>query len=143
MLGGRNAAVAYYPTRLHPFAGALDPRDGDDAFNAVYRELSEELGLTASNIADVRCTGIAEDAALLQPELIFATQCRVSRAELERRLDDAEHHAIVAVSAKLDDVTATLHDPMLTPVGAASLLLWSRLRWGDKAFDAMRDAFGV
>jgi 8-oxo-dGTP pyrophosphatase MutT (NUDIX family) len=143
MLGRRNASVAYYPNRLHPFAGALDPRDGSDAFNAVYRELGEELGLTASDVADVRCTGIAEDAALLQPELIFATRCRVSRAELDRGLDDAEHYAIVAVRATPEHVEAILREPSLTPVGMASLLLWSRLRWGDKTFDAMRDAFGV
>ena len=25
MMGRRNASVAYYPNRIHPFAGALDP----------------------------------------------------------------------------------------------------------------------
>src|SRR5687768_2708835 len=30
MLGWRNASVAYYPSRVHPFAGALEPRDGSD-----------------------------------------------------------------------------------------------------------------
>jgi 8-oxo-dGTP pyrophosphatase MutT (NUDIX family) len=143
MLGRRNAAVAYYPNRLHPFAGSLDPRDGDDAFNAVRRELSEELGICSQEIADVRCTGIAEDAALLQPELIFATRCAIPRGEIERRLDDAEHHASVAIRANIDDVDAVLLDPDLTPVGMASLLLWARLRWGDKAFDAMRRVSGV
>jgi hypothetical protein len=143
MLGRRNASVAYYPNRLHPFAGSLDPRDGDDAFNAVYRELGEELGVSSHEIADVRCTGIAEDAALLQPELIFATRCSIPRDEIERRLDDAEHHAVVAVQANIDDIDAVLRDPDLTPVGMASLLLWARLRWGDKAFDAMRRVSGV
>jgi 8-oxo-dGTP pyrophosphatase MutT (NUDIX family) len=143
MLGRRNASVAYYPNRLHPFAGSLDPRDGDDAFAAVYRELAEELGVASHEVADVRCTGIAEDAALLQPELIFATRCALPREEIERRLDDAEHHASVAVPANTDDVDAVLHDPDLTPVGMASLLLWTRLRWGGKAFDVMRRVFGV
>src|SRR5687767_2626134 len=43
MLGRRNASVAYYPSRIHPFAGALDPRDRSDVFAAVRRELAEEL----------------------------------------------------------------------------------------------------
>jgi hypothetical protein len=143
VLGRRNASVAYYPDRLHPFAGSLDPRDGDDAFNAVYRELAEELAIAQHEIADVRCTGIAEDPALLQPELIFATTCRIPRDEIERRLDDAEHDAMVEIPASIDDVDAVLHDPDLTPIGMASLLLWARLRWGDKAFDVIRRAFAV
>jgi hypothetical protein len=143
MLGRRNAAVAYYPNRLHPFAGALDPRDGDDAFNAVYRELAEELGVAPHEIADVRCTGIAEDAALLQPELIFATRCALPRAEIERRLDDTEHHASVAVRATPADVAAKLRDPDLTPVGIASLLLWLRLTYGSQHFADACNLVGV
>ena len=26
IMGRRNASVAYYPNRIHPFAGALEPR---------------------------------------------------------------------------------------------------------------------
>jgi hypothetical protein len=143
MLGRRNASVAYYPNRLHPFAGALDPRDGDNAFNAVYRELAEELGVASHEIADVRCTGIAEDAALLQPELIFATRCALPRDQIERRLDDAEHHASVAVHATPGDVEPVLRDPSLTPVGIASLLLWLRLKWGERHFTEARASIGV
>jgi hypothetical protein len=36
MMGRRNASVAYYPNRVHPFAGALDPGDAD-MFAAVRR----------------------------------------------------------------------------------------------------------
>jgi 8-oxo-dGTP pyrophosphatase MutT (NUDIX family) len=143
LLGRRTASVADYPDRLHPFAGALDPRDGDDAFRAVYRELSEELGLAASDVADVRCTGIAEDAALLQPELIFATTCSIPRAEIERRLDDAEHHASVAIRTDAGDVEDTLGDPALTPVGMASLMLWGRLKLGDEWLRRVRSGIGV
>jgi hypothetical protein len=143
LLGRRNASVAYYPNRLHPFAGALDPRDGDDVFRAVYRELGEELGLAASDVASVRCTGIAEDAALLQPELIFATTCSIRRAELEHQLDDAEHHASVSIPADAAAIESTLRDPSLTPVGMATLLLWGRTRIGDGWFQHARRGAGV
>ncbi len=32
MLGRRNGSVAYYPQRVHPFAGALEPADPLDVF---------------------------------------------------------------------------------------------------------------
>src|SRR5436305_4304915 len=40
--GRRNERVAYYPGRIHPFAGALEPEDELDVFAAVARELNEE-----------------------------------------------------------------------------------------------------
>src|SRR5688500_1400802 len=60
MLGRRTGSVAYYPSRVHPFAGALEPRDGADPFLAVYRELAEELSLAREDVADVRCRGLVE-----------------------------------------------------------------------------------
>ena len=45
VMGRRNERVAYYPGRIHPFAGALEPADELDIFAAVRRELQEELGL--------------------------------------------------------------------------------------------------
>ena len=70
LLGRRSRSVAYYPNRVHPFAGALEPDDGGDLFAAVRREL-DELSLRGDEVAEVRCTGIVEDENLRQPELIF------------------------------------------------------------------------
>ena len=64
LFGRRNASVAYYPDRIHPFAGALEPRDGGDVFAAVRRELREELSLADPEVAEVGCTGPVLEAAL-------------------------------------------------------------------------------
>jgi hypothetical protein len=140
LMGRRNDQVAYYPSRIHPFAGCLEPRDvdrrgGPDLFNAVRRELAEELNLSDADIADVRCTGVVEDVQLRQPELIFRVVARRSRAQIEEGVADEEHHGMIAVPATADGVAPLLADSLITPVGRASLLLWGRVAFGQSWFD--------
>jgi 8-oxo-dGTP pyrophosphatase MutT (NUDIX family) len=137
MLGRRNASVAYYPERTHPFAGAMEPRDGPDVFAAVRRELEEELSLTAEDIAEIRCTGIVEDRALRQPELIFFVRSPRTRTEIEAQVDRDEHHTSFSLPATRAAVREAVADSMLTPVAVASLLLWGRLQFGAQWFQAM------
>lgn len=143
LLGRRNADVAYYPGRVHPFAGSFEPGDGADVFAAMRRELHEELSLGLADVPEVRCTGLVEDAALRQPELIFSARSARGRAEIERRLDPAEHLAVVAIAAKGEAVIDAIRDPALTPVAVGALLLWGRLRLGQDWFDAARAAVGA
>jgi 8-oxo-dGTP pyrophosphatase MutT (NUDIX family) len=135
LLGRRNASVAYYPGRTHPFSGSLEPTDAD-AFAAVARELAEELSLAAAEVVDVRCTGVAEDLALRQPELIFAAVTTAPRSAVVARLDPDEHAGTWSVQAEADAVAAAIvgERDQLTPVAAAALLLWGRLRFGDRWF---------
>ena len=128
MLGRRNASVAYYPDRIHPFAGTIDPADGDDPFNAAFRELSEELGLSRDDVADIRCRGLVEDVALLQPEMIFVAKARVTRDQVERRVDRSEHDATWSAEGWGFDVQAVRDEPSFTPVAVASLTLWGQSR---------------
>ena len=54
LFGRRNGRVAYYPHRLHPFSGSLEPTaDGSpvDVFAECRRELREELNLSAGRSA--------------------------------------------------------------------------------------------
>lgn len=137
LLGRRNASVAYYPNRVHPFAGALEPGDAGDVIAAVRRELREELSLGDDDVLQVRCTGIAEDRALRQPELIFRAGTRLTRAQVEAQVQADEHRHAVAIEATQPGVGRALADPALTPVAVASLLLWGRLHFGDEWFRNM------
>lgn len=149
LLGRRNASVAYYPGRLHPFAGCLEPGDAPgkgespapDLFAAVRRELGEELSLSDEDVPVVRCTGIVEDLSLRQPELIFRVRSRLTRREIESRLDRAEHHDSFALPGTREGVEAVLDDPLLTPVGVASLLLWGRTAFGERWFEEHSSSF--
>ena len=137
MLGRRNASVAYYPGRVHPFAGSMDPTDAD-VFAAVRRELSEELSLYEADLTDLRCTGVAEDVSLCQPELIFAAATRSSRSQVEARVHPDEHAGTWALPATPDAIGTVIETARheLTPVAVASLLLWGRIRFGDGWFTA-------
>lgn len=135
LLGRRNDSVAYYPNRTHPFAGALEPRDGGDLFAAVARELFEELALKREDLTDIRCTGVAEDRALRQPELLFRVRTRLTRAQVESQLHPEEHGDSVAIAATEEALGRFVTDPSLTPVGVASLLLWGRVAFGQDWFE--------
>jgi 8-oxo-dGTP pyrophosphatase MutT (NUDIX family) len=127
LLGRRSETVAYYPGKIHPFAGCMEPTD-PDVFTAIHRELLEELSLT--EVTNLRCTGIVADEKLRQPELIFAADTPLTRPQITSQLDPAEHRAIYAIPATADGIESALladaHE--MTPVAIASLLLWGRLR---------------
>ena len=83
MLGRRNESVIYFPGRLHPFAGALEPCDAGDPFRGAMRELQEEANLLEADISEIRCLGIIEDHQLRQPELILRADTPLFREELD------------------------------------------------------------
>lgn len=151
LMGRRNAEVAYYPGRVHPFSGALEPGDGPaadggpgpDLFADVARELLEELRLGPADLDLIRLTGVVEDVRLRQPELVFRAKTRLTRAQVDSQIEKAEHTAGVAVPATPAGVEAALMDAALTPVAVASLLLWGRTAFGETWYaDACR-AVGV
>jgi hypothetical protein len=143
MLGRRNASVAYYPDRIHPFAGSLELAEVSNIFDGVTRELEEELRFISDDVADLRCIGLIEDARIRQPELIFAARSTRTRAEVESMLDAGEHHACVAVATTPDDFTAMMRNALLTPVAVGTLLLWGRLAFGEGWFHDRKSAVEI
>jgi 8-oxo-dGTP pyrophosphatase MutT (NUDIX family) len=137
-LGQRNASVAYYPNRVHPFAGALEPTDAGDVFAAVRRELQEEIGASAEEIIEMRCAALAQDNALRQPELIFPTRVSLSRQQIEARLDAREHHGCMMIPLDPADMEHAMQDPELTPIARATVLVVGRARFGDSRLGSLR-----
>jgi len=121
LLGVRNANVAYYPHRIHTFAGSVSETD---IFAAMRRELREELGLSAADISHIRCIGLAEDSTIRQPELIFSVQATPTRQQLESRLDLTEHSGLWSIPARPADLDAAAQNERLTPIARATLSLW-------------------
>jgi hypothetical protein len=135
VMGRRNSKVAYYPDRVHPFAGALEPKDGADVFAGIIRELGEELRLSQGEIVSISCIGLAEDRSLHQPELFFAAETALTERQLVDSLDAEEHRSVWSIPATQTGVEDALTDlGRLTPVAAASLLLWGKLRFGNRWF---------
>jgi hypothetical protein len=136
IMGRRNDSVAYYPSRVHPFAGSLEPSHPVDIFAQMRRELEEELGFSDSDVAQMACIGLVEDASIGQPELIFAVKSKRKRAEIEQMLVPTEHDAVLAVQASAKGLEEALNNSALTPVAQGMILLWGRHRYGVAWFDA-------
>ncbi|HEX5242573.1 MAG TPA: NUDIX hydrolase [Tepidisphaeraceae bacterium] len=126
MLGRRNKSVAYYPGRVHPFAGSLEPKDAGDVFAAMQRELAEELSIKPDEIRDIHCAAIAEDRSIRHPELIFPVFLGLTREQVEARLDAAEHETCRAIPLKAIDLEGAIGDGELTPIAAATVWLVSK-----------------
>jgi len=141
LLGKRNANVAYYPSRIHPFAGSLEPAEELDIFDDVFRELREELALGRNDIAEIVCTGIAEDQSLRQPEIIFAARAaRMTRQQIESQLDPDEHKGVWScpTSPHLLEQALKTELTSFTPVAVAAIVLWGRIAFGEEWFHANR-----
>jgi len=119
LMGVRNHRVAYYPGRVHPFAGSLEVRDVVDVFEDARREIFEEIGVQSSEITSIRCMGIARDEVLFHPELIFIARTSLLASEIESRLDKDEHESVVRV--------VDIEDERLTPIARAIANLKSQI----------------
>jgi 8-oxo-dGTP pyrophosphatase MutT (NUDIX family) len=135
LLGRRNASVAHYPGRAHPFAGTLEPAEADDVFAAIERELREEIHITGEEISSIHCLGLAEDTCIGQPELIFHVRSNRARASIEQHLDDTEHSGTFVITADAQTVRNAIDDPLLTPIAAGALLLCGRELFGAEWFE--------
>ncbi|HEV7299761.1 MAG TPA: NUDIX hydrolase [Tepidisphaeraceae bacterium] len=129
LLGRRGGRVAYYPHRVHPFAGAVEPRECRDVFEIVYRELQEELNLPREQVRDVRCIGLVQDNSIRQPELIFTASTPRTSAAVASELDDAEHDSIWPVKLEPAALDTAVDDPILTPIAAATITMWRAATW--------------
>ncbi len=142
LLGKRNERVAYYPNRIHPFAGAAEPADPLNLFDEVRRELFEELGFRTRDIAELYCGGIAEDRSLRQPEIIFHCHSNRTRAEIATQLLGDEHWAVWSEKNSADAIAESLKQPKaFTPIAIATLLLFGRAHFGDEWFSVQSKTF--
>lgn len=128
IMGRRNDSVAYYPNRVHPFAGSLEVEEQIDIFTNVRRELREELSLESKDIIRIVCLGIAEDAMLRHPETIHLTWTHRTRAEIERQVHADEHQGVWCIRATPDAIRdAMANNPTLTPIAKSVITAYSEI----------------
>jgi hypothetical protein len=137
LLGRRSGAVAYYPNRIHPFAGCLEPGEKIDLFSEIRRELREELSFSDADVKSLQLIGLSEDISIYQPEFLFAVRSTRTRGQIESHLDPGEHRGILAIPATRDAVDQELKSiKTFTPVAVAALLAWGKMQFGAEWFDA-------
>jgi hypothetical protein len=126
LFGRRGDGVAYYPRRLHPFAGSLDWPDNAqpiDVFAECRRELHEELSLTTMDVPTLAVVGLVEDVDLRHPEVVLHAETPLSSDEVAARLDAAEHAGVERVADEPAAVERASRDERFTPVARASMRL--------------------
>ena len=136
IMGRRNRSVAYYPHRVHPFAGSLEVRAHVDLFDDIRRELREELSLSTAELSRLTFVGLAVDRNLRHPESIFLTQTHLTRQQITAQLDQDEHDGVWFTPATAEATSAAMNDADLTPIARAALLLGGRERFGEEWFAA-------
>jgi 8-oxo-dGTP pyrophosphatase MutT (NUDIX family) len=123
VFGRRNPTLAYYPNRIHPFAGALEPHESP--FAGLLRELHEELHLTPADLSSpMRLLGIIEDRTLAHPEFIFHLTTTKTLQDLHHSLDPEEHHALISLPTR-NPHSAIRNPADFTPIALGTLHLFS------------------
>jgi len=151
--GRRSQRVAWHAGYLHTFGGALEavdvrPDGSVDAFAAIHRELTEELGVRAGEIACTECVGLIHDHEIWQPELLFEIRLRVDCVALMDRLNpDEQYQEHVSLEPVRDEPDALVpfirRAAPVAPVGVGAICLYGRHRWGEQWYTrALRELYG-
>lgn len=143
--GRRSHRVAFHAGYLHTFGGALEMQDRHadgsfDVFDALSRELREELAIEGRDIERWHVTGLVRDHQIHQPELLLDVCVRLTRADLLDRLDwEADDQEHTALEWCADDPAAVV--PFLraagrvAPVCVAAIMLHGLLQWGQTWYE--------
>jgi hypothetical protein len=135
---GADSTVAYYPDRVHPFAGALEPADAGDVFAARDgASFEEELSLGGDDVADLRLrrTRRGPDASPARADLSWPDAAR--RARRSRRSSTPSSTAARGRSARRGRDSCGAIRQRAHPVAVASLLLWGRAKFGAEWFTSV------
>lgn len=132
VFGVRTAEVALYPQCAHPFGGCLEPSPTLDVTVDTVRELTEEVGVRAEEIEDMRLLALGCDLRLMQPELVYACTVPVTAATLAARVDAHEHQGLWTLADDPGAVAQALAAAApLTPLTRLALVVWGGRRYGE------------
>ena len=140
LFGRRGRHLACHGGYLHVFGGSLEPRDRAEdgtleAFEAMRRELREELKVNDGEVVGLVCTGMVRDLALHQPELCFDAVLGLTREEVLARFDpearDQEHAGLEWCDDQSTSVVWFIRGAeLMAPAAIGAALLHGRCTWG-------------
>jgi 8-oxo-dGTP pyrophosphatase MutT (NUDIX family) len=136
-LGRRSGQVLHYPGFVHTIGGMVETggAGAPSVFDAVLRELREELSLDQASVQRIVLLGLVRDRSLYQPELVFEVVTGCDRAALSegavRASHGREHDGLEALPDDPGRVFPALDRlECVTPVAQAAILLYGRVAWG-------------
>jgi hypothetical protein len=141
----RRRKVAVYVGRYHVIGGFFE-RDLDtsatnpDPFAAIRREIREETGIQAADIAEQYCLGVVYDVATPHAEVCFLTRLCIPLNEVHQRVpEDDEIQQLLSLyvtQESLRDFILTNHGN-ISATGEPNLLLYGTVKFGEGWFDEM------
>jgi len=109
-----------------------------DPFGAIRREIREETGIQAADIADQYCLGAVYDLATPHAELCFLTRLNIPLSEVRQRVPE-EHEikqllSLNVTEESLRDFILTNHGN-ISATGEPNLLLYGAEKFGKRWFE--------
>ena len=113
-----------------------------DSFAAIRREIREETGVQAADIAEQYCLGVVYDLATPHAELCFLTRLNISLHEVRQRVPEEDEIkqllSLHVTEESLRDFILTNHGN-ISATGEPNLLIYGAVKFGEKWFeDLMR-----
>jgi 8-oxo-dGTP pyrophosphatase MutT (NUDIX family) len=138
----RRQGVDVYVGRYHVIGGfferSLDMTTHPDPFGAMCREIREETGIQATDIAEQYCLGVVYDRATPHAEMCFLTRLHIPLAEVltrEPEEDEIKQLLSLSVSAgSLRDFVLSNHGN-ISATGEPNLLLYGAWKFGEAWFE--------
>ena len=111
-----------------------------DPFVAIRREIREETGIQATDIAEQYCLGVVYDLATPHAEACFLTRLCIPLNEVHQRVpeDDEIQHllSLYVMEESLRDFILANHGN-ISATGEPNLLLYGAVKFGEEWFDEM------
>ncbi|HEU0000411.1 MAG TPA: NUDIX hydrolase [Ktedonobacteraceae bacterium] len=137
----KRRGVDVYVGRYHVIGGFFERgRDSlangqPDPFGAMRREIREETGILATDIAEQYCLGLVYDLATPHAELCFLTRLRIPLSEVKTRVpkeDEIKQLETLYVTEQSLRDFITRHHGNISATGEPNLLLYGELLYGKK-----------
>src|SRR5712691_6873705 len=137
----KRRGVDVYVGRYHVIGGFFE-RDRDslgnaqpDPFGAMRREIREETGIQAADIAEQYCLGVVYDLATPHAELCFLTRLHIPLSEVKTRVPEEDEikqlETLRVTGQSLRDFITQNHGN-ISATGEPNLLLYGELCFGKR-----------
>jgi 8-oxo-dGTP pyrophosphatase MutT (NUDIX family) len=122
-----------YATTATSATSATNP----DPFAAIRREIREETGIQAADIAEQYCLGVLYDLATPHAELCFLTRLNIPLNQVHQRVPEENEIkqllSLYVTEESLRNFILTNHGN-ISATGEPNLLLYGSLKFGEKWF---------
>jgi 8-oxo-dGTP pyrophosphatase MutT (NUDIX family) len=144
----KRRGVDVYVGRYHVIGGFFErgcdvlENGQPDPFGAMRREIREETGISAADIAEHYCLGLVYDLATPHAELCFLASLHISLAEVKTRVpEEDEIKELETLYVTEQSLRAFLleNHGNISATGEPNLLLYGELLYGKKWFQSLQD----